>query len=71
MATMAHSPHRATLLGQLCFLPCLQEAQLHILYELILTQYQVSEKKDEKGMMFSLKEGQIRGNKAEELGLIL
>lgn len=54
VVTMAHSPHRATCLGQLWFLPCLREAQLHILYELILTQYQVSEKKNEKGMMFFL-----------------
>lgn len=51
---MAHSPHCATCLGQLFFLPRLLEAQLRILYELILTQYRVSEKKNEKGMMFSL-----------------
>lgn len=60
---MAHSPRHAACLTQLYSLPRLQEAQPRIPCELILTQYQVSEKEKEKGMRFSLRKG-----KSEETG---
>lgn len=59
----AHSPHHAACLTLLYSLPRLQEAQPRIPCELILTQYQVSEKKKEKGMRFSLRKG-----KSEDTG---
>ena len=64
MTIMAHLRGHPTLLGQLCFFPCLLQAQLRILYELILAQYQDSEKRNEKASWCSKKGKSKEGQKS-------
>lgn len=53
------SPCPSTYLGQFCFLFCLQEVLLHILYELILAQYQVSKKEKRESNNVLLRESKF------------
>lgn len=64
MTIMAHLLGHPTLVGQLCFFPCLLQAQLRILYELILAQYQVSEKRNEKASWVQRRANQRKGRRA-------
>lgn len=64
MTVKAHLRGRPTSLGQLGFFPHLLKARLHILYELILAQYQVSEKKKKKASWCSKKGKSKEGQKS-------
>ena len=64
MMVKAHLRGRPTSLGQLGFFPHLLQARLRILYELILAQYQVSEKRNRKASWCSKKGKSKEGQKS-------